>query len=159
MPKFTADARHFSLPARLPARFPSKSRHFSSSFCRFIRRRAPLHLPGRVGLPAPPPICLPLLHPSVPPSRSRISRIDGGGSRPSGAGSTPSTVVAPLRPATLCWIASRELPLICFDLHSGQGYWTNMVEGNDDLPLDDFSSPPEEQQSPVIKSTPSARPN
>ncbi|PUZ75960.1 hypothetical protein GQ55_1G252100 [Panicum hallii var. hallii] len=82
-----------------------------------------------------------------------------------------------------------------------QGFWTNMVEGNDGLPLDDFSkkisvkkiiqvksactyladngtnpadklfncslinsqrltcSPPEEQQSPVIRSTPSARPN
>ena len=41
----------------------------------------------------------------------------------------------------------------------GQGYWTNMVEGNDDLSFDDFSSPPEEQESPVINSTPSARPN
>jgi hypothetical protein len=40
----------------------------------------------------------------------------------------------------------------------GQRYWTNMVEGNDDLPFDDFSSPPEEQQSPVINNTP-ARPN
>ena len=34
-----------------------------------------------------------------------------------------------------------------------------MVEGNDDLSFDDFSSPPEEQESPVINSTPSARPN
>ena len=41
----------------------------------------------------------------------------------------------------------------------GQGFWANMVEGNDDLPFDDFSSPPEEQQLPVINSTPSARPN
>jgi len=41
----------------------------------------------------------------------------------------------------------------------GQGFWANMVEGNDDLPFDDFSSPPEEQQSPVINNTPSARPN
>ena len=31
--------------------------------------------------------------------------------------------------------------------------------GNDDLSFDDFSSPPVEQESPVINSTPSARPN
>ena len=34
-----------------------------------------------------------------------------------------------------------------------------MVEGNDDLSFDDFSSPPEEQESPIFNSTPSARPN
>jgi hypothetical protein len=39
----------------------------------------------------------------------------------------------------------------------GQGYWINMVEGNNDHPLDDFSGLLEEQRSPVIKSTPLAR--
>jgi hypothetical protein len=34
IPKFTRDACYFSLPARLPARFPSQSRHFSTGALR-----------------------------------------------------------------------------------------------------------------------------
>ena len=41
-----------------------------------------------------------------------------------------------------------------------QGYFTNLMEGDDDMPtLDDFSSPPEEQQTPVAERIPSTRPN
>uniref|UniRef100_A0A0A9GFG5 Myb-like domain-containing protein n=1 Tax=Arundo donax TaxID=35708 RepID=A0A0A9GFG5_ARUDO len=42
----------------------------------------------------------------------------------------------------------------------GHGYFTSLMnEGNNNYPLDDLSSPPEEQPSPVVESTPSARPN
>uniref|UniRef100_A0A0A9FMC9 Uncharacterized protein n=1 Tax=Arundo donax TaxID=35708 RepID=A0A0A9FMC9_ARUDO len=41
-----------------------------------------------------------------------------------------------------------------------QGYFTSLLnEGNNNLPFEDFSSPPEEQPSPILDGTPSARPN
>jgi hypothetical protein len=65
IPEIHRRCPHFSLPARLPAHFPSQSRYFSPSSCQFNRHRAPSHLPGRVGIPAPPTICLPFPHPSL----------------------------------------------------------------------------------------------